>query len=204
MFHTDANTAQLHQSLCVNFVWRHHEGLLVFIQGTKDRDKEWFYPSVARGTTEFNWGYLQEPRQVMGSHCKGNIHLLATIKLPHSLYLQNCPPSIIISFWKNCDLEGFTAFIFTWKTISSTSSLMNLREQWYLKALTHLQFPFSLHHEISLMLLKEPVTPAVFSTLFIFVWFLTTMSTFMILRQTGINERLTISCTFIGHLPSMN
>lgn len=79
-----------------------------------------------------------------GSHCKGNVHLPATIKLPQSSHLQNCSPSITVSFWKNCDLENFTAFIFAWKTISNISHSWNVREQWYLKAFTHLPLTFSL------------------------------------------------------------
>lgn len=93
-------------------------------QGTKDRDKEWVYPSVAWGSSEFNGGYLQEPRQAMGSHSNRNVHRPAPTKLPHSLRWQNPPPSITVSFWNNCDLEGLTAFIVTWKTISSMSSFM--------------------------------------------------------------------------------
>lgn len=134
-----------------------------------------------------------------GSHCKGNVRLPATIMLPQSFHLQNCSPSITISFWKNCDLENFTVFIFAWKTISNTSPSWNVREQWYLKAFT----PYI--HFLSIMRVhsccwKWHLKP------FPHFWTcgLSPLQVCMILRQMGINERLNISCTFMGHLPSRN
>lgn len=116
---------------CVNIFWTHVEQA----RALRTETKQWFHPSAAWGTTEFNWAYWT---QVTTLPTKNACPSPSDQKLTTPLLVYGCVHhQSLHTFERNCELDGVTASLSLTELFPVVHS-QNLWEQWHLNIMRFL------------------------------------------------------------------